>query len=148
MSQFDRNFAELLRLDAARKNPTVAPAPAPEPDDDDSPDAIAADDMADIDGQILRSSRRYRRTRDPDRLTDNHVLFAQRLANGEPPFTAAMTAPLKYRRRAVRSLVNTPAWQAAYSQLRHARSPTIADIIEATRPRDPGVQPERPFGRN
>jgi hypothetical protein len=114
-------------------------------DEDDSPDAIAADDMRDVDAQLMRSSRRYRRNRDPVALTDKHVLLARRFAAGEPPFVAAMTAPLKYRRRAVRSLVNTPAWQAIYEQLRHERSPTIADLIEATRTRDPGVSPSVPF---
>jgi hypothetical protein len=59
MTTFDRQFAELLRLDAARKNPTVASAPAPEPDDeDDSPDTIFAQDVAPIDADIARASRR------------------------------------------------------------------------------------------
>jgi hypothetical protein len=101
--------------------------------------------MREIDAQIMRTSRRYRRNRDPHELNAKHVELARRLANGEPPFTAAMTAPLKYRRRAVRSLVNTPAWQAVYQQLRRERSPSIADLIEATRTRDPGVAPSAPY---
>jgi hypothetical protein len=141
-STFDKQFAELLRLDAARRGVDPAPVNNFDIDDDDEPDV---DDMADIDQQLMRARQRYRRARNPDQLTDRHIEFARRVAAGQPPFAAAMTAPLKYRRRAVRSLVNTPAWQLVYQQLRHERSPTIEQLIEATRTRDPGVQPERPF---
>ena len=142
MSQFDRDFTELLRLDAARRGvkPAQPVTPAPEPDDD-----LDIDDFASIDADIMRASRKYRRGRDPAELSPKHILLARRLAAGEAPFAAARVAPLNYSRRAVRSLVNTPAWQLVYQQLRHERSPTIAELIEATRTRDPGVAPSVPF---
>jgi hypothetical protein len=141
MGQFKRDFAELLKMDAARKGakPAVTSKLVTPPDEDDD------DDMADIDAQIFRASRRYRRGRDPCNLTANHVELARRLADGQPPFTCAKVAPLNYNRRAVRSLIATPAWQAVFNQLRHDRSPTIDQLIEATKTRDPGVQPSVPF---
>lgn len=141
MSQFDRDFRELLKMDAARRGvkPAQPVTPALEPDDE------ADDDMLDIDKEIFRASRKYKRGRDPAELTDKHILLARRLADGQAPFTCAKVAPLHFQRRAVRSLIATPAWQAVFEQLRHERSPTLADLIEATKPRDPGVAPSVPF---
>lgn len=130
MTTFDKAFRDLLAVDAARKGiaPAVAPQPA-EPDEEED-----EDDLAEIDGQIMRSSRRYRRGRDPDQLTDRHVELARRLAQGIEPPVAARTPPLRYRLRAIRSLLATPLFVAAYEALRHERSPTVAQLREAVRP--------------
>jgi len=139
LSTFDRDFKELLRLDALRKaGPTVKPAvaPPPEPDDeDDDPDTIFADDVRAIDADIMRASRRYKRGRDNVALTDRHLEFARRLAQGIEPTVAANMPPLRYRLRAIRSLLATPLFVSTYEALRHERSPTIFELIEAARPR-------------
>ncbi len=117
----------------------VSELTAPVDDDEDLSDAeIAAADETELDAVIAGSRpRRCKRLRGPAELTPAMHEFAARLACGENPFRAGLRSPCRYRRRAVRALLKSPLFVAAFERRRYHGSPTIEELRHVTRPGAP-----------
>ncbi len=137
MLSSNKQFRELLRLDAERRG--VAPNPAAPPiEDEDDDDEIAA--------ALDTGRRRCKRYGGPAELTPAMHALIELLLCGTEPFAAAKSC--RFQRRALRHLLKSRTFRDAYERERTARhserAPTIEQTERAARPREPERVSEPP----